>query len=382
MQCTRWGSDYLIPDASDGERQVLALICDLLLNEEPGILFLVDEPEAHLNPALAGRIWEVIETGLPNAQFIYTTHSIPFATRPTVNSLFVMNKATLQPQPIANIDEISEDDLPLFLGAIPLILASKYAIAVEGKDASFDSSFYPWLLTRTDVAVVAGGSKNEVLGETERLALWSNLAPAAKIIGVVDRDHSLVASDSNTVIALDYHEAESYLCDPGVIAAVAAKVLGKDPQTVAPEVRTRILDFAKRNMVKIVGWRGSERLAIRVGASISNSALSKITSIDLLKSAMQSQVSAQLGGATTRLSPARISQVLDEEERALTTALAASDTDSILRLVPGKELLHDLAKLTGLADATTLLAFCRTNLDPRTFSGLKQLRGRILSKLT
>src|SRR5262249_51364067 len=148
------GPLYPASEASDGEKQVLALLCDLLLNQGLGISILVDEPEAHINPLLACDFWSMIEAKLPAAQFVYATHSIPFALRPSVESVFAMDKATYQPSKMVGLEDIGATELPKFLGAIPYVLSKKAALGVEGNDTSFDTPFYRWLLGKNEVAVV------------------------------------------------------------------------------------------------------------------------------------------------------------------------------------------------------------------------------------
>ena len=81
VSCQKDGKSYPVADLSDGEKQVLAMLADLTSCAPPNAVFLVDEPELNLHPLLACRLWNVIESELPDAIFVYGTHCISFAMR-------------------------------------------------------------------------------------------------------------------------------------------------------------------------------------------------------------------------------------------------------------------------------------------------------------
>lgn len=90
LYCERFGNKYSPGALSDGERQVLAMLADVAAHSNPRGVILVDEPELNLEPTLACRLWDAIEDGLPDAIFVYATHSLSFALRQNVEKVIVL----------------------------------------------------------------------------------------------------------------------------------------------------------------------------------------------------------------------------------------------------------------------------------------------------
>jgi energy-coupling factor transporter ATP-binding protein EcfA2 len=385
LYCLQNGQMYTAPEASEGEKQVIGLLSDLLLNPEEGLVILVDEPEAHMNPLLACDVWSVIEAHMPEAQFVYATHSVLFALRPSVTSLFVMDKATYQPKQISQLKDIPAEELEQSIGSIPYVLSKRVALGVEGNDVSFDATFYRWVLGRNDIAIVPLGDRNKVLGETERLSLLREIAPNAKILGIVDADFKLTEADkagkSPTVLVLGYHEAESYLCVPEIGGMMAERITGKPQSEAASEAAAKIVEFAKDRMIKIVGWRSFARLSFPIHASIPSATLSKLPTIEALTKCVQEQLAKQHKAAQESLAPESIAKAIYAEHKQLEAAIKAADIDALLRLLPGKELLPVLTKLSGSSSAENFLLGCIAHLDPSQFKATKALHDQILERL-
>ena len=157
MRCRKNNNEYGPTGLSDGEKQVFSILVDIIeLTDSNSILF-VDEPELNLNPGLANRLWSSIEALLPDAVFIYATHSVSFAMRETVEHLIVMSNRDDNIQEITDLGALSHNDQQELLGNIPGLLAQGSTLVVEGHDESFDSIFYHWLLEGIDFSPTAVG---------------------------------------------------------------------------------------------------------------------------------------------------------------------------------------------------------------------------------
>ena len=133
LRCHKNGNDYHPSQLPDGEKQIFCLLADIVVLAESNSLILVDEPELNLNPGLACRFWDIVEAELPNAVFIYATHCVSFAMRKSVDRIAVLSKNPDNNTFIKNIGELNSVELYDLLGAIPAILSSNSALAVEGK---------------------------------------------------------------------------------------------------------------------------------------------------------------------------------------------------------------------------------------------------------
>jgi energy-coupling factor transporter ATP-binding protein EcfA2 len=203
----RGAAHYPITNMSDGEKQVLLILAEVVILTNERSVFLVDEPELNLHPALAESLWSSVEQAYPDDVFIYATHSLPFAMRGGVETLHILGYGKVDTNTLWE----GAADLKPFLGALPGIIRAKLSLAVEGDETSFDSPFYKWLLGTKDINIVPAGSSTDVIAAANRQGLWRQISTDVKLRGVIDRDFRTTAQASPNVEILEYHEAESYL---------------------------------------------------------------------------------------------------------------------------------------------------------------------------
>lgn len=210
---------YAWSDLSDGEKEVVLILADIALRlaeeRNGGIqLALVDEPERSLHPGLANRLWRTIEAMCGEAcRFVYTTHSVRFATRAEVDQLYFIHreKGLREISGLESLDLAARQDL---LAHLPM--TARGVLFCEGTTGSLDHLLYSWLIEDSGIAVVPAGNCDKVLatvGKHRELWEWAGTTAA-----VVDRDHG-DGHDASNVHVLPYHEAESYLCHPEVLEA-------------------------------------------------------------------------------------------------------------------------------------------------------------------
>jgi len=347
---------YSITELSDGERQVLFILADIALSAEPNSLIIADEPELNLNSQLAARLWDTIEGRLPDAVFVYATHNISFALRPSADRVIALSGRGEPAIILDDINSLDATDARDLLGAIPAILASPAALGVEGEEASFDREFYHWILNRTDVAVVPLGSCQDVVAATTRTGIWDRLAASIKLLGVIDRDYrsdAVLSTLGATCLALGYHEAESYLCNPQIICTVAERLgtLAKLP-TVS-EIEDAIRAFFVENRLKTAATRMSFRAFITLSVSLQNSQLRNLNEADL-KEIIRLEADKEAAKAAGYVGGTVAVTIFEEELARCDAALNDSSISSILQMCPGKELLRKIAPLSGCKDAAML----------------------------
>ncbi len=142
---------------SDGEKHLL-LASVFLVAEYPGrFIFLVDEPELYLNEARAIDVWESLEAKFPRAVFLYATHNIVFATRPTVDATYLMGlDGNIEqvdrdrPIPSAIIRDIVGTRIQLLRSSATPIFCEDELSKLVLEDYSENGTFklFPWLATR------------------------------------------------------------------------------------------------------------------------------------------------------------------------------------------------------------------------------------------
>ena len=381
LYCRKNGGDqYPLIQASDGEKLVFALICEAVANGNDEVVFVVDEPEAHLNPLLACRVWDILEERLAHCQFVYTTHCASFAMRNSVGALFILEDDS-QVTPVSGFTELPSGQQEHFLGALPLVVNWKRAIATEGDDLSFDSRFYPAILEQNDIAVVPLGSKNDVLAETSRLSLWKRLAPTARILGIVDNDNSEGVGDVDTILALGFNEAESYLCHPEVAAAVAEACFGKDDAGARAEFRRVIVNEATKARLVMISQIATRGLLANYSVSVSARAVRQLQDDQALILLLKAQASAAQQAAKDQLTEANIHRAVAAAAKKVDSAIAAVDVEVLLAMLPGKELLQFFIPLVGVKGIDEYLNAFKKHVVPKKLPVIVNLRDEILGRL-
>jgi len=362
------GREYTIMDTSEGERQVLALLIDLILNTSPGITIIVDEPENHLNPMLANRLWDSIEAELPVAQFVYATHSVSFAMRDGVESLFVVDKSTNTLVPIQSFEFVDKMEQRELLGAVPVVMAATKALCVEGGDSSFDTGFYQWLLADKQLTVVPLRDCKTVASAVEREEIWKAVAPQFLLAGVIDRDsRPSGGTATGRLHVLELHEAESYLCFPGLLHTLGTRVFRTSP--TERELEEEIMAFARENALSVVLNMVSSELSLpRSHITVRNVGQSKLPDLVCRVDDFYEKRLVEL-----RSHQALAKQALEARYDECQKAISNRDLRYILSRFPGKQLLGRLASKVGFASPMKLLNAATKTLKPDEFQELSDL---------
>ncbi|MEM8780824.1 MAG: AAA family ATPase [Cyanobacteria bacterium P01_G01_bin.49] len=381
LECIKNDKPYSISKLSDGEKQILVTLVDRYFLQDTKCLFIVDEPELNLDPKLACNFWNLMEREMPTSVFIYATHSLDFAMRKNVESVWTIGK-----DEITELDQNILASLPAeqhrqFLGSIKGVLASDIGIAVEGRETSFDSLFYSWVLKDLgQISVVGYGGCEDVADATRKLKLWKHIAPTANVLGIVDRDYrsdrELSGLEDTGCFALDLHDAESYICHPDIIVALANK-LNKDNFPSKEELIEKIKSLTQETMISICAARMTRICSVRRQVSIGKDQIKNIDSVaQLIKTAKQYAENEQ-ENPPQEISPATVASVIREESNRCKKAINENNLDEMLCLTKGKDILEEFACLFGFQDGYTVLEYVTQNLDPQDFEHIRRLRTNI-----
>jgi len=378
LTCVKNGGSPYNPQAlSDGEKQVLSILADIALLADENSIILVDEPELNLNPSLACRVWETIENDLPDCQFVYTTHNVGFSMRSNVESVFVLSNSDENISAIQNIGDIDGNDLRQLLGSIPAILATNSALITEGDESSFDSIFYRWILGLQEVEIVPMGGCSDVVAVANRTGVWETIAPTVKLIGVIDRDFkqqseidSLVSDNCK---AMEYHEAESYLCIPSMVIKVATELGLVARIPTEAEIIELIKSELEATKLFVVAQRVFKRTTIKLEVSIRRSELKNIDSAETLEEKLIAESKTQTEFAEENLGEDRVKEILTEETENCQNAIDSGSFDEMLKLVPGKRVFAKLFPLTGARTPSDYARACVKHINVAEYPALERL---------
>lgn len=382
ISCIKNGSTpYPLAELSDGEKQVLSILADIAILGDEKSLILVDEPELNLNPALACRVWDTIENDLPNCVFIYTTHNVGFAMRDNVDNVLVLSNTNENISEIANIGDIESDDLRALLGSIPAILSTTNALITEGRETSFDSIFYRWLIGRNDIEIVPMGGASDVQAVSNRLGVWKAIAPSVKLLGAFDRDfksdETISSLSSENCIALGLHEAESYFCLPSVAVMVTEKMGLKETSPSVSEIEDIILEEYKSSYLEISAQRVFDKAKLNLAVSIAKNELKNIETVGELEQKLIEESKKQTNYAIDNLSEEKIKAYLKSEVEFSEKAIDDRNIELILSQLPGKALIAKISGLSGARNPSDYARACTKHLKIEDYSQLLDLKTKL-----
>ena len=371
------GESYGPSNLSDGEKQVFSILADLIELDETYELIVADEPELNLHPELAERLWTLIENEFPDKTFIYATHSINFALRQNVQKVYVLSSDSANIAEFTGLDSLPRVDVTAFLGGLPGILSANRVLVTEGHEKSFDAIFYRWLLSDNKIEIYPGGGCTDVVSIVGKAGLWDKISTRISLHGVIDADFRddeyLATLGSSSVHTLRLHEAESYLCVPEIVCAIAGRIGSQETPLTAGEVENCILDLLQRDLLIIAARRLFARSRIALAVSVEKKLLAAAATRDDLVAAIRVAAEAELEKANNMISPPQIEGAFDAEVARLRAIVDAHDAVGALRYVPSKELLNSLAPRAGCKNGADLMRSLRRNFKPTDFALTKEL---------
>lgn len=229
---THTGARVAFADLSSGEKVIMSLVF-LLYNSKLRLEFpklvLMDEPDAHLHPALTKQFFDVIQNvfiGEKGMKVILTTHSPSTVALAPEEALYIMNKSA------PRIKKATKDQaLRLLTRGVPTLSVSyenRRQVFVEGGiDVRFFEKVYDrlreQLLTDISLDFISFGPEGEGKGDCGQVKnLVNSLASKGNrtVHGIIDWDGKNEGNERVRVLGRNVRYAvENYILDPLILAA-------------------------------------------------------------------------------------------------------------------------------------------------------------------
>jgi energy-coupling factor transporter ATP-binding protein EcfA2 len=229
------GLELSFNQLSGGEREIAFLVGQIERFRLREGLFLLDEPELHLNADLI-RTWVAYLTStVKNGQIWLATHSLEAVEAAGQQSTFILerNETTKRVDRIARLDSRPIlSALSRAVGTPAFSLTSLRFVFVEGEEGVGERERFRKLSgssSVSDLRFMECGSCNEVIRRVDAIRSLSNEAEGGlRIGGVVDRDQRTEAQadkiqSEQRVFVLPVHEVENYFLHPATLAVIAAQ---------------------------------------------------------------------------------------------------------------------------------------------------------------
>lgn len=245
------GEGYSISQLSDGERNAILIICEVLTALE-GRLFLIDEPERHLHRSIISPLISSLLLERPDCAFVISTHEINLPIdNPASNILLVRGCRRDKNQQLWDADLIdSADDVDVEVKR-DILGAHRMLLFVEGNGESLDYQIYKLLFP--DISVIPQKTCKEVVKAVKGISETENLQ-WIKAFGLIDKDdrtdQEVKDLRTENIFALNSYAVESLYYDPEVIkklAEVKTSCEGGDSEALINDANNKILDIVKKN---------------------------------------------------------------------------------------------------------------------------------------
>lgn len=248
LRANQAGSVYSYARMSDGERSALIFAAEVVA-AQPGMIFLIDEPELHLHPSIVVSLIKALILARPDCAFVVCTHQLDLPIAIQGGKVVLVRGSTWQGGKIAtwDIDIIDDSEqIPEWLW-VDVIGARRKILFIEGNDkTSLDQPLYSLLFPK--ISVRPRESCKDVIRAVEGLRAAEE-AHRARAFGLIDHDGMSVDQmrkfENSGIYPLPIFSVESLIYSEEAQAAVAAQqadTLGIGPQEILDEATITAID--------------------------------------------------------------------------------------------------------------------------------------------
>ena len=239
----RDGDEYYLNSLSDGEKAVIYYTLSVLFAKEKSII-VIDEPENHLNPAIANELWMRLIKQRNDCRFIFITHSHDFA-----NAIFNTQLIWIKEYQYPNYWDCQriDDNYKLPRELITELLGSKKPIVFcEGEKSSIDYRVYSSLLG-DKYTIIPVGVHMDVINTCQAVKKSGLLSEDC--FGIIDGDNR--TEERNTklrgrgVYSLPFNEIEMFLLSDQVMLATMKKNRPRNYKKHIVEFKNHFWNVAK-----------------------------------------------------------------------------------------------------------------------------------------
>lgn len=179
------GQRYHGKEMSDGERVMLYMICQVLV-QRPNTLLIIDEPELHIHKSVVDKLWSRLESERNDCVFMYITHDLNFALSRNEAKVLWIKSYSGSDWEYEFLDGADFEDIPETL-LYEIIGTRQKVLFVEGTKNSYDYYLYQEIYKDKGYHVIPCGGCQEVIRLVKAKRTYEKLN-AINVYGIVDRD--------------------------------------------------------------------------------------------------------------------------------------------------------------------------------------------------
>lgn len=251
LKAKQAGSLYSYARMSDGERSALVFAAEVVA-AEPGMVFLIDEPELHLHPSIIVSLVKALILARPDCGFVVCTHQLELPIEIQGGKLVLVRGSTWKDNSISTWDADiinAPEEIPEWLW-IDVIGSRRKILFIEGNNkTSLDQPLYSLLFPK--ISLRPRESCKEVMRAVEGLRAIEGVH-RAKAFGLIDHDgmskDQLDKLENSGIYPLPIFAVESLIYSEeaqGAVAAQQAETFGNSPQEMLEIANTTAIESLK-----------------------------------------------------------------------------------------------------------------------------------------
>lgn len=346
-----------IESLSSGEKEVVSITFDLLIQQPNHCVILFDEPELHLHSELAYRFFQTLREVGDSNQFILFTQSPELISTALKYTVFYIDMRDGVPNQAMRVQETEDthEALALMGQNLGIIARGRKIVLIEGEHGSIDREFYTHMaevrqkdlsfLPIRGVETIEHFSRivSSVLGRS----LWG-----VEFYMIRDREgipdnviQEFVQKSDGRLHVLKRYQLENYFLEPTLIAEAMKPLCKKGDDRTNPDyIRQAVFEMAEKLIPLTVQARIVSEIRHCIGnVDVSAKGIGDL-SHDQLAEAIVTKASEEImrvGSNINRGSLApRVEQVYNEYKEIL----ARKDMDKLLACFPGKPIFFSLSQ--------------------------------------
>lgn len=258
---------YSIAELSDGERNALLIIADVLTVKE-NTLILLDEPERHLHRSIVSPLISTLISYRADCAFVVSTHDVTLPHDQERSAALLLRKYNHQPKSwladfIASVEDMDEEVACSVLGSRRIL------IFIEGRASSLDFQLYQIIYPDVTIKPMGNCIDVERVVKGIRHSMGSHWISA---FGVIDRDNRSESEcktlQEEGIIPLEQYSVESLYYHPLIVKAILKRVStvnDVDPEvleiTINDSVINAIVPHKERMAARLVQRKVKEQLS-------------------------------------------------------------------------------------------------------------------------
>lgn len=334
---------YSFSNASDGEKSAVYFIFVTLLSPINSYLF-IDEPENHLNGSLMKKLFDMLENYRKDIKFVYATHNTDFIqSRNNVKLVYLDKGQKINEWKCRKIDD---EMLPLDL-ILSVEGTNQDVLFCEGENTSFDLRIYSILFPEYKITPISGC--DNVISHTKMVNEYATVFKK-NACGIVDNDfkseEKILQLKNEKIYTLSVNEIENiFLIEECLEKAInkigasktMAEITNKLFETAEHQKDAILIDYSTK-LLRTLHLKNKVKNIINIADEIDS--LNEKNKTEFLK-------------------------LFESFKSSLEDVIAEKKYYDLLRIVPGKILLHSVYSFIGYSDKNLFCNNILNDIDDR-----------------